>query len=85
VLEFSDPVIPGFRQLFNFYFSTVLPRIGGAVSGSRGAYEYLPDSVARFPGQKDLAAMMEDVGFASVKYQNLTGGVAALHSGSKTI
>jgi demethylmenaquinone methyltransferase/2-methoxy-6-polyprenyl-1,4-benzoquinol methylase len=85
VLEFSDPVIPGFRQLFNFYFSTVLPRIGGAVSGSRGAYEYLPDSVARFPGQKDLAAMMEAVGFTSVKYQNLTGGIAALHSGSKTI
>jgi demethylmenaquinone methyltransferase/2-methoxy-6-polyprenyl-1,4-benzoquinol methylase len=85
VLEFSDPVIPGFRQLFNFYFSAVLPRIGGAVSGSRGAYEYLPDSVARFPGQKDLAAMMEAVGFTSVKYQNLTGGIAALHSGSKTI
>jgi demethylmenaquinone methyltransferase/2-methoxy-6-polyprenyl-1,4-benzoquinol methylase len=85
VLEFSDPVIPGFRQLFNFYFSTVLPRIGGAVSGSRGAYEYLPESVARFPGQKDLAAMMEAVGFTSVKYQNLTGGIAALHSGSKTI
>jgi demethylmenaquinone methyltransferase / 2-methoxy-6-polyprenyl-1,4-benzoquinol methylase len=85
ILEFSDPSVPGFKQLFNFYFSRVLPRIGGAVSGSRGAYEYLPDSVAKFPGQKELVTMLESSGFTSVKYQNLTGGIAALHSGSKTI
>ena len=54
------------------------------VSGSRGAYEYLPDSVAKFPDQKALAAMMEQTGFSDVKYQNLTGGIAALHSGIKT-
>ena len=53
ILEFSAPVVPGFRQAFQFYFSHVLPRIGGAVSGSRGAYEYLPDSVSRFPDQKN--------------------------------
>ena len=57
ILEFSSPVVPGFRQAFQFYFSNVLPRIGGAVSGSRGAYEYLPDSVSRFPNQKDLVKM----------------------------
>jgi len=83
VLEFSDPVVPGFKQLFNLYFSRILPFIGGLVSGSRGAYEYLPDSVSKFPGQLELAAMMESVGFANIAFRNLTGGIAALHSGSK--
>lgn len=83
ILEFSSPVLPGFRQLFNFYFANVLPRIGGAVSGSRGAYEYLPDSVSKFPNQKALVAMMEQTGFSDVQYQNLTGGIAAIHSGTK--
>lgn len=83
VLEFSTPVVPGFRQAFQFYFSHVLPRIGGAVSGSRGAYEYLPDSVSRFPDQKNLAKMMTETGFSGVEYKNLTGGVAAIHSGAK--
>jgi demethylmenaquinone methyltransferase/2-methoxy-6-polyprenyl-1,4-benzoquinol methylase len=83
ILEFSRPVVPGFRALFQFYFSHVLPRIGGLVSGSRGAYEYLPDSVSRFPDQKRLAELMREVGFAEVSYQNLTGGIAALHLGTR--
>lgn len=83
ILEFSSPVVPGFRQLFNFYFTTILPRIGGAVSGSRGAYEYLPDSVSRFPDQKNLMKMMLENGFEKVEYQNLTGGIAALHTGTR--
>ena len=83
VLEFSAPVVPGFGRLFNFYFSHVLPRIGGAVSGSRGAYEYLPESVSKFPNQQKLVALMERTGFETVKYRNLTGGIAALHSGEK--
>ncbi len=83
ILEFSTPILPGFRQLFQFYFSHVLPRIGGVVSGSRGAYEYLPDSVSRFPDQKNLAKMMKVVGFSDVEYKNLTGGIAAIHSGTR--
>ena len=83
VLEFSSPVVPGFRALFQFYFTRVLPRVGGLVSGSRGAYEYLPDSVSKFPDQKRLAALMRDTGFAAVGYKNLTGGVAALHTGTR--
>ena len=83
VLEFSSPIVPGFRRLFNFYFTRVLPRIGGAVSGSRGAYEYLPDSVSKFPDQRDLAALMRETGFDNVEYSNLTGGIAAIHSGTK--
>jgi demethylmenaquinone methyltransferase/2-methoxy-6-polyprenyl-1,4-benzoquinol methylase len=83
VLEFSSPVVPGFRALFRLYFTRILPRIGGLVSGSRGAYEYLPDSVSRFPDQKRLAELMQGVGFAEVEYLNLTGGIAALHLGTR--
>ena len=83
VLEFSSPVVPGFRALFRFYFERVLPRVGGWVSGSRGAYEYLPDSVSRFPDQKSLAGLMRDAGFENVDYRNLTGGIAALHTGTR--
>ncbi len=84
ILEFSTPVVPGFRGLFQFYFTRVLPRIGGMISGSRGAYEYLPDSVSRFPDQKRLAAMMHEAGFDGVEYKNLTGGIAALHMGTRS-
>jgi demethylmenaquinone methyltransferase/2-methoxy-6-polyprenyl-1,4-benzoquinol methylase len=83
ILEFSTPVVPGFRAVFKFYFTRVLPAIGGMISGSRGAYEYLPDSVSRFPDQKRLAAMMREAGFAEVEYRNLTGGIAALHMGTR--
>ncbi len=83
ILEFSTPVVPGFRKLFQFYFTRVLPRIGGIVSGSRAAYEYLPDSVSRFPDQKRLAKLMREVGFEEVEYKNLTGGIAALHLGMR--
>jgi len=84
ILEFSSPVVPGFRQLFNFYFAQILPRIGGAVSGSRGAYEYLPDSVSKFPDQKKLAAMLRKTGFDDVEYKNMTGGIAAIHTGTRS-
>lgn len=83
VLECSSPVIRGFRTLFNFYFSNVLPRIGGVVSGSRSAYEYLPDSVSKFPDQKRLVEMMHETGFGGVEYENLAGGVVAIHIGVK--
>ena len=84
VLEFSAPLVPGFKALFNFYFTSILPRIGGIVSGSRGAYEYLPDSVSKFPDQKTLAKLMVKTGFADVEYKNLTGGIAAIHTGLRS-
>ena len=79
VLEFSKPVVPGFSFLFKAYFTKLLPFVGGLISGSRSAYQYLPDSVSRFPDQKELEARMQQVGFERVEYQNLTGGIAALH------
>ncbi|MBK9215834.1 MAG: bifunctional demethylmenaquinone methyltransferase/2-methoxy-6-polyprenyl-1,4-benzoquinol methylase UbiE [Chloracidobacterium sp.] len=85
ILECSHPRLPVFRQAYEFYFSTLLPRIGGLVSGSQSAYRYLPQSVSKFPDQRSLAQLMEKAGFTEVSYQNLTGGIAALHSGAKPI
>ena len=83
VLEFSQPITPVLRSLFRIYFTKILPLFGGWISGSKSAYEYLPDSVSRFPDQEALAAMMKAAGFAEVSYQNLTGGIAALHFGTR--
>lgn len=83
ILEFSRPVLPLLRGAFGFYFHQILPRIGGVVSGSRGAYTYLPKSVAEFPGQKELSRKMEVAGFEGVRYRNLSGGIAAIHVGDR--
>jgi len=83
ILEFSKPVIPVMRELFAFYFRNILPRIGAALSGSGLAYRYLPDSVGKFPAQEELARMIDAAGFTGVGYRNLTGGIAALHWGTR--
>lgn len=83
VLEFSRPVVPVFRQLFEFYFHHILPHVGALISGQNMAYRYLPTSVSRFPAQKELAAIMKSVGYEDVGYRNLSGGIAALHWGTK--
>jgi len=83
ILEFSRPVLPVFRQLFHFYFTRILPRIGNAISGSSFAYQYLPDSVGSFPDQEELARRIRAAEFKQVRYYNLSGGVAALHLGEK--
>ena len=81
ILEFSKPVVPVFRQLFAFYFRNVLPRLGAMISGQSLAYQYLPDSVGKFPSQDELAGIVRSAGFSRVSYRNLTGGIAALHWG----
>ena len=83
VLEFSAPVIPIFRQIFNFYFASILPRVGCAFSGFRRAYDYLPASVSKFPEQNKLADALRQIGFSNVSYKNLTGGIVAIHTGKK--
>ena len=83
ILEFSHPVVPVFRRLVAFYDRYLLPWIGGLLSGSRGAYEYLPDSISKFPDQQMLATMMCTAGFEEVRFENLSGGVAALHTGRR--
>ena len=83
ILEFSQPVNPVFASLVKFYNWRLLPWIGGLVSGSRGAYEYLPDSISKFPNQEKLAELMRAAGFVEVRFENLSGGVAALHIGRR--
>ncbi|MBL8186444.1 MAG: class I SAM-dependent methyltransferase, partial [Acidobacteria bacterium] len=85
ILEFSRPVIPVFRQAFEFYFHNILPRIGALISGSSVAYTYLPKSVRNFPDQKRLAEMMRSAGFVNVRYHNLSAGIAALHLGERAL
>jgi demethylmenaquinone methyltransferase / 2-methoxy-6-polyprenyl-1,4-benzoquinol methylase len=81
ILEFSKPVLPVFRQMFEFYFRNILPVVGSVVSGDSHAYRYLHDSVQVFPDQRQLVEMMADAGFVDTGYQNLSGGIAALHWG----
>ncbi|HJS23211.1 MAG TPA: bifunctional demethylmenaquinone methyltransferase/2-methoxy-6-polyprenyl-1,4-benzoquinol methylase UbiE [Pyrinomonadaceae bacterium] len=83
VLEFSRPANAVLRPLFNVYFTKVLPWIGRVVSGSQSAYSYLPASVQKFPDQSQLSLLMEQAGFVQVGYENLTGGIAALHMGRR--
>ena len=83
VLEFSRPANTAVRAVFGTYFTRILPVMGGVVSGSRSAYTYLPDSVKRFPDQQELKTMIEQAGFEEVSFENLTGGIAALHMGRK--
>jgi demethylmenaquinone methyltransferase/2-methoxy-6-polyprenyl-1,4-benzoquinol methylase len=82
ILEFSQPPSAAFGVLYSFYSRHILPLIGGALSGSRGAYKYLPQSVSRFPNAGQLAAMMRDAGFLQVRFERMTGGIVALHMGA---
>ena len=83
VLEFSRPANAILRPLFNLYFRKLMPWIGGVVSGSKHAYVYLPASVQKFPDQSQLSLLMERAGFDQVEFENLTGGIAALHMGRR--
>ena len=85
VLEFSRPANAMLRPLFNLYFRNLLPWMGGLISGSRSAYTYLPASVQTFPDQSQLSLLMEQAGFVQVGYENLTGGIAALHMGRRPL
>ncbi|MBL0211540.1 MAG: class I SAM-dependent methyltransferase [Holophagaceae bacterium] len=83
ILEFSTPVLPGFRGLYTWYSLKVLPRIGALISGDRSAYTYLPESIREFPDQPRLAQELKTAGFEQVRWTNLTGGIVALHVGIK--
>jgi demethylmenaquinone methyltransferase/2-methoxy-6-polyprenyl-1,4-benzoquinol methylase len=83
VLEFSKPRAPLLRSLFGIYFTKLLPLFGRLISGSKSAYQYLPDSVSRFPNQNELSNLMTQAGFEDVTFRNLTGGIAALHLGRR--
>src|SRR5579885_3014015 len=85
ILEFAPPPKTLFGRMHIFYSRTVLPALGGLISGSREAYEYLPESVSKFPAPAELAAEMRGVGFAEVEYELMTGGLVALHTAHKPV
>jgi demethylmenaquinone methyltransferase / 2-methoxy-6-polyprenyl-1,4-benzoquinol methylase len=80
-LEFSRVVVPGLRELYDLYSFQVLPRLGSMIAKDEGSYRYLAESIRKFPAQDELAKRIEAAGFGSVKYRNLSAGIAAIHSG----
>ena len=83
ILEFTTPRSAVIRTLYHFYFHHVLPLVGGLISGHRTAYKYLPKSVAHFPAEPELARRMTEAGFADVRWESLSFGIAAIHVGLK--
>ncbi|MBO0735845.1 MAG: bifunctional demethylmenaquinone methyltransferase/2-methoxy-6-polyprenyl-1,4-benzoquinol methylase UbiE [Alphaproteobacteria bacterium] len=79
-LEFTPEISPFLQSLYDIYSFRIVPLLGQIVTGDREAYAYLVESIRRFPKQSDLAGMITQAGFDLVKFRNLTGGVAALHS-----
>jgi demethylmenaquinone methyltransferase/2-methoxy-6-polyprenyl-1,4-benzoquinol methylase len=79
-LEFSRVAVPLLGELYDRYSFSVLPWLGRVVAQDREAYQYLAESIRRFPPQDALVRMIEDAGLGLVKYRNLAGGIAALHS-----
>jgi len=82
-LEFSRVAAPGLDDLYDLYSFAVLPRLGELVTGDGAAYRYLAESIRRFPAQAAFAKRIEKAGFSQLKYRNLSGGIAAIHSGWK--
>jgi demethylmenaquinone methyltransferase/2-methoxy-6-polyprenyl-1,4-benzoquinol methylase len=82
-LEFSSVDVPGIDKLYELYSFQVIPRIGAAVTGDREAYQYLVESIRKFPKPPAFATMIETAGFRRVSFTPMTAGVVALHSGWK--
>ena len=83
VLEFSKPISAALSQIYDVYSFSVLPVMGQLIAQDKESYQYLAESIRKHPDQEALATMMRSTGFESVTYQNLTGGVVAIHIGAK--
>ena len=80
-LEFSRVQVAALQPLYDAWSFSVLPRLGRIVAGDADSYQYLAESIRTFPDQATLAGMMERAGLSRVRVQNLSGGIAAIHSG----
>jgi demethylmenaquinone methyltransferase/2-methoxy-6-polyprenyl-1,4-benzoquinol methylase len=83
VLEFSRPKMFPFRQLYFFYFKNILPIVGRMISKDKEAYQYLPDTVMKFPEGDDFLIRLSNAGFSAVKQERLTFGIATIYTGIK--
>jgi demethylmenaquinone methyltransferase/2-methoxy-6-polyprenyl-1,4-benzoquinol methylase len=81
ILEFSKPVVPGLKPIYDVYSFSVLPWLGRRVAGDSDSYQYLAESIRRFPDQETLAGLMREAGLEDCRYHNLSGGIVALHKG----
>ncbi|MGM0384737.1 MAG: demethylmenaquinone methyltransferase [Actinomycetota bacterium] len=79
VCEFSAPTWAPFREVYDFYLGTVLPRVARLVSSNTPAYGYLAESIQDWPNQRELGAMLLHNGWSRASYHNLSGGIVALH------
>lgn len=84
VNEFSTPVVPGFRTVYKEYLPLALPPVAKVFSSNPEAYEYLADSIRAWPDQERLAAAINRNGWRDAGWQNLSGGIVAIHSATKT-
>ena len=82
-LEFSRVVIPVFDRIYDAYSLNVIPALGGLIANDRDSYQYLVESIRRFPNQSHLEDMMRTNGFKRVTHRNCSGGIAAIHKGVK--
>ena len=80
-VEFRQVALPLLKQVYEAYSFKVLPALGKTITGDRDAYQYLAESIRQFPAQEEFAAMIGKAGLEQVKVRNLSGGIAALHSG----
>jgi demethylmenaquinone methyltransferase/2-methoxy-6-polyprenyl-1,4-benzoquinol methylase len=81
VLEFSKLQISALERLYDAWSFEAMPRIGQVVAKDSESYRYLAESIRMFPDQERLAAMMREAGLERVSYRNLSGGIAAIHTG----
>lgn len=82
-LEFSKPAYEPLRKIYDVYSFKVIPKIGGFIANDTESYQYLVESIRQFPHQQGLKIKLEDAGFKKVSFENLTGGIAAIHTGVK--
>jgi demethylmenaquinone methyltransferase/2-methoxy-6-polyprenyl-1,4-benzoquinol methylase len=78
-LEFSKPVWPVFRWLYDFYSFYAMPLLGELIVGSRKAYTHLPESIRMFPLPAELSELLQKIGFSQITYRRLTNGIAVIH------
>lgn len=83
ILEFSTPVLPGLKPIYDWYSFAILPKIGKLFAQDESSYQYLAESIRMHPDQSTLQSMIEQAGFEDCHYQNLSGGIVALHIGHK--
>ena len=83
VLEFSKPILPLLKSLYDTYSFKIIPKLGQWVSGDAASYQYLVESIRMHPDQETLRTMMQECEFEDIEIHNLTGGIVALHKGFK--